>query len=73
MKNIYPLLTLLSAAVVAAGPVPRYAVRSNTVATARLHARTEHVVAPVAVHPPMPEAVNAEAEKQRLADEKAGK
>lgn len=75
MKTIYPLLTLLSATIVAAGPVPRHAIlvaRTELGAPTRLLARTEHVMEPAPAPAPAPEAVDAEAEKQKQADEKAG-
>ena len=46
MKTIYPLLTLLSAAAVAAGPLPRnakLAARINIDVPSRVVARTEHM------------------------------
>jgi flagellar biosynthesis/type III secretory pathway protein FliH len=72
MKTIYPLVALLSAALVAAGPSPRtdnLDARSNDL----IHARTEPAPAPAAEPMPAPSAADAEAEKQRLADEEAKK
>jgi hypothetical protein len=72
MKTIYPFFALLSAAVVAAGPVPRIHnldTRSNDLVHTSNQARTE----PVAVPAPASVQGDAEAEKQRLAAEQAGK
>jgi hypothetical protein len=74
MKTIYPLVALLSAAIVAAGPIPRadnLETRSNELIHASNRARTEAAPAPAHVAEPMP--ADAEAEKQRLADEEAKK
>lgn len=49
MKVIYPLLSLLSAAVVAAGPLPQHATlpaRSNVDVPSQLLARTDDVFEP---------------------------
>lgn len=73
MKTIYPLVALLSAASVAAGPLPQFR-RLDT--RTSVQARTEHLgeaaPVPAPAPAPMPEAAQA-ADAQRLADEKAGK
>lgn len=73
MKTIYPLLGLLSATFIAAGPLPRNArleARINIDLPSRLLTRTQPPVEPA--HGNAPEAADAEAEKQRLAEEQAG-
>lgn len=72
MKNIYTLAALLSAALVAAGPIPR-ADNMDITSNDLIHARTEPAPVPAAVPMPAPPAADAEAEKQRLADEAAKK
>jgi hypothetical protein len=73
MKTVYPLVALLSAAVVAAGPLPRVSTlnnRDNTIANGRIIARTDHVGEPAAAPaPPAPAAPVADpgkAEADRL-------
>jgi membrane protein involved in colicin uptake len=80
MKTIYPLVALLSAALVAAGPIPKVDnidTRSDDLIHIPNQARTEAATAPVAAPPAeaMPAAPMADpaAEKQRLADEEAKK
>lgn len=88
MKTVYPLVALLSVAIVAAGPLPRNEVletRDNIMSKAGLMARTEQPAAPAAPMPaapapapvastvnPAPVAPAVNPEAQRLADEKAG-
>jgi len=61
MKTIYPLVALLSAASVAAGPLPRFRLdtRSNDVARNSLQARTDHLVEPAPAPAPSPAAAPA--------------
>lgn len=79
MKTVYPLITLFSAAFVAAGPVPIKGSLSlrDGATPARLIARTSHLAEPApAEHPPEAapaENVDAEAEAQKQAEEQAGK
>lgn len=76
MKTIYPFVALLSAASVAAGPLPRFHrldTRSNDLVNAPFQARTEHLGEAAPAPAPAPTHPDAEAEKLRLAEEKAGK
>jgi hypothetical protein len=66
MKTIYPIVALLSAAIVAAGPVPRVPniyTRSNNLAHASNQPRTEP-----AVPGPALAAAQADAEHKKAAD-----
>jgi hypothetical protein len=72
MKTAYPLIALLSAASVAAGPLPRFNrvdARSNDLVHAPVYARTEHLgelapaAAPVADAAPAVDAGKAAADK----------
>jgi flagellar biosynthesis/type III secretory pathway protein FliH len=60
MKSIYPLVVLLSAVIVTAGPVPRFqnlSTRTNDLVHPPNQARTEPIAAPAPV--PSPEPVSA--------------
>jgi hypothetical protein len=56
MKTIYPLVALLSAASVAAGPLPRFRLdtRSNDIVRTSIYARTDHLVEPAPALVPAP-------------------
>lgn len=75
MRTVYPLLTLLSMVIVAAGPVPRHAMndaRTEVAVPTRLLTRTESVTEPVPALPPTPTSEeNSAGEAQRSADEKS--
>jgi hypothetical protein len=79
MKTIYPLVALLSAASVAAGPLPRFRLdsRSNDIVRTSIHARTDHVVepapapAPAAAPPAMDKAAADKMEAEHVAKAEA--
>jgi flagellar biosynthesis/type III secretory pathway protein FliH len=77
MKTIYPLVALLSAAIVAAGPVPRVHnldTRTNDLARNTNQARTEPIAEPAPapspepVPAPLPASAQADAEHKKAAD-----
>lgn len=73
MKTIYPLLGLISATFIAAGPVPRNArleARIDIDLPSKLLTRTQASVEPAPGNGP--QVSDAEAEKQRLKEEQAG-
>jgi hypothetical protein len=68
MKTVYPLLALLSAVLVAAGPVPIH----GDIRSARLSVRTEHLVEPAPVAAPDAAAEQKKAEEEKVAADKIG-
>jgi hypothetical protein len=68
MKTVYPLIALFSAALIAAGPVPI----NGDIRSARLSARTEHLVEPAPVVAPDAAAEQKKAEEEKAAADKAG-
>jgi hypothetical protein len=75
MKSTYSLVALLIATLVNAGPLPRVNglnVQNDKIKHAPLQARTEHAMNSAPVSPSTLGEVDVEAEKQRLAEAKAG-